>query len=88
MMKNIGILVPVLLAFLLNVEAVDFTNCDTLHSAEAIRQCQAAMCGFGDDPNDCAPFDFIYYGAVASRTAISLMVFIILLIIVVIIEKV
>ena len=88
MMKNIGILMSMLLAFQLNVEAVDFSRCEALSDYHAVGQCRAEVCRYGDDPTACAPFDFMHYGAVASMTGIALMVFIILLIIVVIIKEV
>ena len=86
-MKNIGILVPVLLAFLLNVEALDFSSCDNLSWRDR-ESCESEVCGYGPRSSDCTSIEFLHYGQVASKTGISLMVFIILLIVVVIIEKV
>ena len=97
MMKNIGILVSVLLAFLLNVEAIraksnvealDFSRCDSLSDYDAKKQCKVEGCGYSDDPTACQEYDLAHYGLVAVKTGISLMVFTIFLIIVVLIEKV
>ena len=100
MMKNIGIIVPVLLAFLLNVEALDFSRCDAFNSGPnfsptASRQCQAEVCGYEEDPTACFSFEMANYGPVAYKTGIALLVLMVLLvlgtlllIIVVIIEKV
>ena len=88
MMKNIGSLVSILLAFQLNVEdRINFSSCDAISDHYAEQQCWAEVCGYGDDPTACAGFNLMYYAAVASKTIISIMVFIIFLIIVVIIEN-
>ena len=89
-MKNIGILVPVLLAFLLNVEALDFSSCDDSLRPRDREACISEVCGYGGPrySSDCLYLDFLHYGAVACKALISIMVFISLLIIVVIIEKV
>ena len=93
MMKTIGILLPMLLAF--NVEALDFSKCDALGNSnngppdfEGISQCVAKVCGYDDSRQACLYLDFINYAAVASQTVIGLMVFIILLIIVKIFKEV
>ena len=82
MIKNIGILVSMLLAFHINAGIADFPKCDDLTNWRETRQCVAKECGYDQDPNVCASFDFLYYGAVASQTGIALMVFIICLIII------
>ena len=51
-------------------------------------QCRAKVCGYENSPEDCASYEFLHYAAVASQTAIALMVFIILLIIVKIFKEV
>ena len=82
MIKNIGILVSMLLAFHINAGVADFEDCDDLTNWRETRQCRAKECGYDQDPNACASYDFLYYGAVASKTGIALMVFIIFLIII------
>merc|ERR1712110_214421 len=84
---------PVLLAFLLNVEALDFSRCDAFNSGPnfsptASRQCQAEVCGYEEDPTACFSFEMANYGPVAYKTGMVLLVLgTLLLIIVVIIEK-
>ena len=80
MIKNIGILVSMLLAFHINAGVADFEDCDDLTNWKERGQCRAKECGY--DRYDCASYDFLYYGAVASQTGIALMVFIIFLIII------
>ena len=82
MIKNIGVLVSMLLAFHFNVGGADISKCDDETDWSKIRQCQVKECGYGEDPRICAPYDFLYYGAVASKTGIALLVFIIFLIII------
>ena len=83
-MKTTGILVSILvLAFNFNVDALDFSTCDDTTSYPNYyerRQCRAKVCGYENSPEDCASYEFLHYAAVASQTAIALMVFIILLI--------
>ena len=82
MMKTVGILFSMLLAFALNVEALDFTECENSQYVNYYErnQCRAKVCGYNNNPGDCASFDFLHYGAVASQTGIALMIFIIFLI--------
>ena len=80
MIRNIGILVSLLLAFHINAGVADLEDCDDLTNWSDKRQCRAKECGY--ERYDCASYDFLYYGAVASKTGIALMVFIIFLIII------
>ena len=84
MMKIIGILVTMLLGF--NVEALNFSTCAGNYYERD--QCRAKVCGYDNNPGDCASYDFLYYAAVASQTGIALMIFIILLISVHIVKEV
>ena len=99
MMKTIGILVSMLLAF--NVEALDFSTCDALSNSnngppnnfgpydnDEIRQCRAKVCGYDNSREDCLYLDYMNYASMAAQAAIALMVFIILLIIVHIFKEV
>merc|ERR1712137_829259 len=76
MVKTIVILVSMLLAF--NVEALNFSTCAGSYYERD--QCRAKVCGYDNNPGDCASYDFLHYAAVASQTGIALMIFIILLI--------
>ena len=91
MMKTIGILLSMLLAF--NVEALDFSKCERNSNngppdREEISECRAKVCGYDDSREGCLDLDFMNYAATASQTVIALMVFIILLIIVKIFKEV
>ena len=67
MIKKIGFLFALLFAF-----KTDF--------AEATSAKSAWQCGYDKDPGECASYDFLYYADIASKTGITLMVFIIILI--------
>ena len=54
MIKNIGILVSMLLAFHINAGVADFEDCEDLTNWREIRQCRAKECGYDQDPNACA----------------------------------
>ena len=92
MMKIIGILVSMLLTF--NVEALDFSKCE--NSANSTKylnynernQCRAKVCGYENYHGDCTSYEFLHYAAVASKTGIALMIFIILLISIHIVKEV
>ena len=92
MIKNISILVSMLLAFHINVGGADFPRCQNIsltgNYGELLHQCRVEECGYSQDPGLCAQFDFLHYGAVAAKTAIALLVFIILLIIIHIVKAV
>ena len=86
MVRTIGILVSMLLAF--NVEALDFSTCEDSTNYYERNQCRAKVCGYDNNPGDCASYDFLHYAAVASQTGIALMIFIILLISIHIVKEV
>lgn len=88
-MKTVGILVSMLLlAFNFNVEALNFSTCDSTFNYYERNQCRAKICGYDDNPAVCTSYQFLHYAAVASQTGIALMVFIILLITVHIVKEV
>ena len=88
-MKTIGILVSMLvLVFNFNVDALDFSTCDDTTSYSNYYERRQKVCGYDNSPEDCASYEFLNYAAVASQTAIALMVFIINLISVHIVKEV
>ena len=64
MIKKIGFLFAFLFEF-----KIDFAEAKS-----------AWQCGYDKDPGECASYDFLYYADIASKTGITLMVFIIILI--------
>ena len=95
MIRNIGILVSMLLAFHFNVGGAeyDFPRCDAITVNSQLdyglkRQCEAEECGYDQNLQACYTFDLMYHGALAIKTGLALMIFTILLIIVSIVNMV
>ena len=95
MIRNIGILVSMLLAFHFNVGGAeyDFPRCDNITVNSQLeyglkRQCEAEECGYDQNLETCNSYDLMYHGALAMKTGIALMIFVILLIIVSIVNMV
>ena len=74
MIRNIGILVSMLLALHFNVGG-------------AVRS-EAELCGYDQNLETCNSYDLMYHGALAIKTGLALMIFLIFLIIVSIVNMV